>query len=408
MLAETLIARPDLGCYVKHLRDWGWVTIRDYLKDSGHDGEFILQRWPRGFPDYLMRWPLSGFLYEVDPFDQGYFEHNDAEFFMWWGRPERLAMFLELCPKLIKIDFEFRQLSDDISSESSTPHLSLTHIVVTHSIKEEGLRFSWLPRLGPMAPRLTSLICFSVSQDAEDLGSVLFPHLTELVLENSSIEVEALQRLLAACPQLQSFTYRYGNTGGATVEPMSPRQAQDAVVRHAPGLISLDLGIKWGDVLVPSNITTDDAETHMRSLKKLTKLESLTLNVGSVINHPRVRRRAALGPEDVLIPSTFEPVQEPGLESLVNMLPDSLYKLTVRRADYEVDPMVDLLAAIGRLGKEAPEKFPRLRRITVEGTHRDEVFELQDSGGVHLFHEYGEPLTYEAQLNGFALAIAGM
>jgi hypothetical protein len=183
-----------------------------------------------------------------------------------------------------------------------------------------------------------------------------FAHLVELRLEDAAIGLEPLRKLLVACPNLRSFSYRAGGQNSVfndyVLEQFTPLEAQQAVVCHAPNLTSFTLDISR----TPDGISYSDTET-MRSLAELSKFERLTLNLSCLF--PRTDERfGAVGDAQGL--------QDHML--MVHFLPPSIRSLSLCWGPRHSDFIFELLhIPLIQLASTARDQFPKLETVTVSG-----------------------------------------
>jgi hypothetical protein len=335
LLIRTLIARPDLALCVRHLCDFalGDPTMTNRLDP------FFLRPVPPEVASHFENLILNRFL-----------AHREAELGWYrWERAETLNMMASLCLNVEQI--VAGALGPDMPFSWSVSN-SLTRLkdLALQDWNAGGMPLERLARIGTTAPRLTRLL-FSLAIrepfQMQPLALPTFAHLVDLTLQGSCLPAQLLPHLLAACPNLRSFAYWayvvYDLEEG--VAHITPRQAQDVLVRHAPSLVSLTLHTIAGDT------TSNSPTTVMRFLAGLSKLEHLGLD-------PRW-----------LLPNVHngQPVPELGPMALVDLLPASIRSLRLAWIDTVNLEFRLLSAALARLASVLRERIPGLEKVAVSG-----------------------------------------
>ena len=336
-LARTLILRPDLARHVKHLRGHAWIhctarfpwEVLEYLFDGNPAGD------PEDEPD-------------SDPVD----------------------VLPPLCPNLE--DLELTVNYGDLLVRNTLGSLRhLRNVKLSHADTEGGMHFHHLERLNTLAPQLTRIFCDAMDMqspefdDSETISLATFSNLTDLRFDHSAIAAEWLPIILAACPRLQSFSYQ---EGGPTVgySQFTPQDAQEALIRYAPNLVSLRLDIIAEDLQNPSNTTVV-----ISSLTDLSRLEHLALNLSNLLPEPQLVQAGWYAADGQLMPSIYA-LPEPDPLLLVHLLPASIRSLTLSRDSIKSD-FTCLRAALVRLAEVAADQFPRLEKVTLSRSEEEDV-----------------------------------
>ncbi|KAL2130911.1 hypothetical protein VTI74DRAFT_5795 [Chaetomium olivicolor] len=298
-----------------------------------------------------------------------------------WERYERVDMLASLCPNLEELEAGADRWNDVLFGLSPGSLARLRHVALTHLHWEDGRSFAQLGQVVAVAPRLSRLICFRVSQTVRDMERLpTFAYLTELRLYRSAVGPTALRRLLAACPQLRLFTY---TAGGCWIGPdqASPLDFQRAILRYVPNLVSLTLDVSYADTDNDSDIDTStwsddysDSGTGsadrkdprvITSLAELTSLEYLALDMRCLLPDP----------------SDLVPMADSML--LVSVLPTSIRSLRITQdtagSPLDLHPcgFEPLRRPLRRLASAAPDGFPLLKDVTLCGAWDEDIEDLR-------------------------------
>jgi hypothetical protein len=239
------------------------------------------------------------------------------------------------------------------------------------------MHFHHLERLNTLAPQLTRIFCDAMDMgstgldDSETISLATFSNLTDLRFDRSAIAAEWLPIIFAACPRLQSFSYEEGgpNVG---YDQFTPQDAQEALIRCAPNLVSLRLDIIAEDLQSPSNTTVV-----ISSLTDLSRLEHLALNLSNLLPEPQLVQAGWYAADGQLMPSIYA-LPEPDPLLLVHLLPASIRSLKLSRDSIKTD-FTCLRAALVCLAAAAADQFPRLEKVTLSGIGEEDVENIKVS-----------------------------
>ncbi|KAK4097054.1 hypothetical protein N658DRAFT_510732 [Parathielavia hyrcaniae] len=352
LLLRTLIARPDLALHVRYLLDdrlWQSTvsTIIALFTPSSFDQEI----WSR----------FSGLAAYLDELRGGILRQSQDGFagiVMLREQPTIFEFFVSLCPNVQEIATGIL-LCHLFTDQPSGSLQHVRHVQMTLDSSCELLGepmfqgFALIARLAIVAPNVRSIVCRFVMQSAQIRHRLpIITNLVQLHLHKSTLTLLALARILAACPNLRSFLYHDSHLDRECpgMECFTPWQAQEAILRYAPALTSLDLNIS-DDFELRSPADT------VQSLRRLSELEHLSLDLTSLI--PGI---------DPL--NGMDPVQVPNMDPvlLVRLLPASIRSLRLCWSTNLQDPRFEfkhLREPLMRLAAATQDQFPALRSIAV-------------------------------------------
>jgi hypothetical protein len=280
-----------------------------------------------------------------------------------WGKSEVLDMMTSLCPNVREVAAEIN--STEILTRNAPGSLTgLRHVSFKHrsSRDRERMGLNLLGCIATVAPGITTLAYDTVEQGTEGMMTLpIFAHLVDLRLEDAAIGLEPLRKLLAACPNLRSFSYRAGGRNSVfsdyRLEQFTPLEAQQTVVRLAPNLTSLALDMSGSNVNGPPW-----GIDMIRSLAELSRLERLTLDFNCLV--PEIDEWG--GGND---PASY---QDPML--LVRLLPSSIRSLSlfwIRRhfsfSSFTFERLHRIHIQFMQLASATRDQFPKLETVTAAG-----------------------------------------
>lgn len=236
---------------------------------------------------------------------------------------------------------------------------SLTTLGVKDSDTERGATFDDVRGVLAVAPNVTQLVGGAVTQLPDETTS--HPDVKKLVLSYSRINDAQIQRLPAAFPNLEAFSYTYIGLLGSDYSSATPRAMHAVLLSMRETLKRVELGRcyeayrMWADF-------KDARDCVMGSFSQMGALESLRIYARYV--YPAEEYAAQLPAPRM---------------TLVDFLPPSIKSLYVE--DLEPAQQQDVLA----LAHAAPGQFPKLGNVTFAGFDkalRDEVRHAFDERGI--------------------------
>jgi hypothetical protein len=280
-----------------------------------------------------------------------------------WEETTPLNVLTSLCPNLEELEAAVgngNNVAFDLGSHESLKRLK--RVELRHAETDGGIEFGHFMNLTTQAPNLTHIVCHSpemceLSWDLEDPELLPFAKLIDLRLYHSIISAKDLPIIFAACPNIQSFTFesRGFHVGDNYVTPWS---MQEALVRYAPTLVSLNLDCTNESQHLLAHRSKD--HTLMHSLTALSKLEHIMLDLTYIIEP--TNESGTQGS-----PSASDP------ELLVHLLPASIRSFKLKRDAYVGPDLSTLHKALTHLAAAVPERFPKLEQLTLAGVG-EEIF----------------------------------
>lgn len=336
LLARTLLARPDLGLHVRSLLDNDKLRHRPIAENT------VLAPFPTEVQSHFADSALARATEEErHAITDTSLPWRDR--MTWSDSSETLDMLVSLCPDVQEIIAIVGTLNTPNiliwSPQASLPNLR--RFKLSKSSPGAGLSLNLLAQVATAAPNLTSVALFAVEQNASSLQTLpAMPSLVALALRDAAICSETLRKLLAVCPNLQSFTYHAAPPGAH--ERVTRTEIAHALVGAAPNLTSLELILDPDD---PMNLAPTDLM--MPSLAGLSKLEHLTLTLDCVL--PGGSSRAI-------------PITSLSSMLLVNLLPASIRTLSLLWFGLYFSVASEPLL---RLASAAPDRFRSLKSVHV-------------------------------------------
>ena len=334
LLARTLVTRPDLGLHVRSLLDNGKVRERAFAGDEALES-FPVEVLSHFADSALVRATEEERIAIVDTRVPWQVQSS------WCDSSETLDMLVSLCPALREIDARVRIFNTPNVLIWSAPGslLELKRLTLRHVSLGPSLSLNMLAQAATAAPNLASVILYDVKQGAGSPQTLPpMPNLVYLYLGNIAVCAQTVRNLLAACPNLQSFSYLSAQPGAH--ETVTRSEMARSLVRAAPNLTTLVLAFH------PVG-GADPTDTAMPSLAGLSKLENLMLNLDCVL--PAGMSSAA-------------PVLSLDPELLVRLLPASTHTLSLPWTGLNLKVLSPLLL---RLASATPSRFPSLKSVYV-------------------------------------------
>jgi hypothetical protein len=346
LLADTLIARPELALQVRSLRDVARYRPLAFELAGRPFSQGVLGC----LSDlYVARQPYHNTV-------KGYGDIIELE------SSEGVEILTSLCTNVEYLEARHIRLPSVFILGTLESHLRLTRVDLHHA---DTMDIRMLSQLAAMAPNLTHLTCRNFERQESGLAMFPahgFPQLVDLRLLGAAIRADTLAGLLARCPKLRSFTFAAGlsRVGQFPLWQFTPGDAARALTAFAPGLTSLRLDM---DALREKSRPFQDT---IHSLADLTNLEHLTLDLRCWLT------------DDLL--GDFGASWPPALDdmALVDLLPASIRSLSLRtgglrwfiegdiRRTYLIPKFESMRRLLMRLVAVAPVGFPRLKRLKVQ------------------------------------------
>jgi len=355
LLAQTLIARPDLALHVRYLFDKISCCTNARPLTLSSSANTFPPEVARHFKDAQMLSHAtsapSATMTPTDKETESIATLGAAEV-RKWEVSESVGMLVSLCPNLE----ELVAITDSPTTfkwNFAGSLARLKHVDLLRHTAKDALSLALLWQLATVAPSLASFSCQNVRQNARSLPAIpTLPNLVKLRFNQTALCADTLRALLAACPSLQSlaFTASTPLRNVAPAEQFTPLQAYDAIVRFAPNLTSLALDMspiyRWGFPV------TDI----LQSLGDLSKLENLTLDLGCLVPYAHW-----------LLTNCHHLVPVPDRMLLVDLLPASIRAVSMacHRPDHGGATVRHLYDSLLELASAAPERFPDLEYIAV-------------------------------------------
>jgi hypothetical protein len=367
-LVRTIVQRPDLAHHVRHLRYEEWTSI-------GRNGAPTLDNL--SFDDIRLFRNCAD-SYAIDGGLAPNWMDNDSvalpapDAYAPGTRLERereavlSALMVARCPNLEELVTTTR-FDDEgffFSRPGSLPRLRT--LWVAHYDDEFGSGFENMATLLAAAPNLSRVDARQIA-GADDLPPTTA--IRELSLGDSNLEQDDLARLLAACPQLESFVYDC-NSSMTQGFQFTPHEAQETLVTS---LCARKLRVLHMDLSGASYAFEDPGDV-MDSLASLKVLETLVLDTTCVYYSPSAI--AAGGTGDDGDDSNDD-------TKLVALLPTSIRSFQLTAGAEGSAATEGLFRAAMRLADAVPTRFPNLKTVELCGVMGAEAEEPSVLFGAH-------------------------
>lgn len=245
---------------------------------------------------------------------------------------------LALVPNVTSVIFYSHYASLGSFKAGSFPLLEAFSL--QHADSELSAHFKDSQGLLAAAPNVKRFIGYAI----DDMPTIAYPSITQVVLSFSSIREDAILRLPTAFPNLERFTLTDGGTYVGTALPASPRGISQALLGLSKTLTHVEIRceVAFEDMWMGFD---HDKDGLVESLSQMQALQSLRLPALMFDPHRALNGAATM--------------------TLVDFLPTSIRSLYVSMHYLDSSQVPGILA----LAQAAPGKFPNLTKVAFPLLH---------------------------------------